>query len=446
MYTSTHYIKTPLQLMLLLLTILSVTYSKTPRHRAPIITKDGTVIAISDNPKRMRVFPEERSFTPILGYVRSDQKGRKGLECYVNKYLGNGYEMHLTIDSALQRKIETLLDEAKEKYEADEIIAAVMRSRSGEILAMASSNRYDPNHITMKDVSALNPKFAEYPYEPGSVIKPLTLAIALDHKLLTPDTFFKTYNGTLKVGGNRSVVDNEKFPALSAIDIIVHSSNVGISQISWLLTGEEFREGLLRFGLSSPSGIDLSRDLPGKIKPVELLNNRMHRANTAYGYGLHATFTQLLKAYSAFNNGGTAVVPHMIDYFTDDKGHRYLLPPAAKNQKAISEETAEQIHKILIEVVTRGTGRNAHVPGIEIGGKTGTAHIASLKRNPGAFHGSFYGFANDDEGHRYTIGVLVIKAKKENTHFASQSAVPVFREIMVEMVKEGLLQRSGDAQ
>jgi cell division protein FtsI (penicillin-binding protein 3) len=82
------------------------------------------------------------------------------------------------------------------------------------------------------------------------------------------------------------------------------------------------------------------------------------------------------------------------------------------------------------------------VPGIEIGGKTGTAHIAYSD----LFHGSFYGFANDDEGHRYTIGVLVIKAKKENTHFASQSAVPVFGEIVEEMVKEGYLLRSGDAQ
>ena len=88
---------------------------------------------------------------------------------------------------------------------------------------------------------------------------------------------------------------------------------------------------------------------------------------------LSATDTQLLKAYSAFNNGGTAVVPHMIDYFTDDKGDRYLLPPVTKNQKAISEEAAKQIHKILVEVVTRGTGRNTQVPGIEIGGERGVA-------------------------------------------------------------------------
>ena len=96
-------------------------------------------------------------------------------------------------------------------------------------------------------------------------------------------------------------------------------------------------------------------------------------------------------------------------------------------------------------MVTRGTGRNAQVPGIEIGGKTGTAHIASLKGNPGAFHSSFYGFANDDE-HRYTIGVLVIRAKKENAHFASWSAAPLFRGIVEDMVREGLLLRGEVAQ
>ena len=104
------------------------------------------------------------------------------------------------------------------------------------------------------------------------------------------------------------------------------------------------------------------------------------------------------------------------------------------------------MHEILIQVVKRGTGLNAAIPGLEIGGKTGTAHIRNMEGLSSGFHSSFYGFANDDKGHRYTIGVLAIRAKKENAHFASQSAVSVFKMIVEEMAKEGFLERDGNCQ
>jgi len=270
-------------------------------------------------------------------------------------------------------------------------------------------------------------------------MKPITLAIALDHKLLTPDTFIKTYRGKLNVGKKHTVIDDEKFDALSATDIIVHSSNVGISQISWLLSGKAFRDGLIRFGLGSPSGIDLSRDLPGTIKPLKLLQNKMHRANQSYGYGMHATFAQFLKAYSAFNNDGIMVTPEIIDYFSDKEGGKHKLDKNGSTQRAISSDTASQMHSILKEVVRRGTGIYAKIEGLDIGGKTGTAHIAGPKGYTQEYHSSFYGFANDGSGHRYTIGVLVIRAQKGHSYFASQSAVPVFRGIVEEMVKRGYL-------
>ena len=192
---------------------------------------------------------------------------------------------------------------------------------------------------------------------------------------------------------------------------------------------------MLKFGLSQKSGIDLSRDLPGKIKPLRLLNNKLHRANQSYGYGMHATFAQMLKAYSAFNNGGKVMTPKIIDYFQSKNGKRYKLPSPRPDKQAIKPETAQKIHKILLEVVKRGTGVEAQYPGLEIGGKTGTAHIATSAGYSREYHSSFFGFANDKSGHKYTIGVLVIKASKPYKYFASKSAVPTFRGITNSLVE-----------
>lgn len=417
-----------------------------------------------------RRFPLKDCLSPVVGYVRKKPtkdytrlKGMKGLERYAEKHLtfrknglfegkrdvvgavirnGNstkitrvdGLDLHLNIPLSLQRYVEMILDEMKHSTDAQEIIAAVMESTTGKVLAMASSERYDPSHIRQQDTSALNPKFSEYPYEVGSVMKPLTLSIALEHKLVTPDTWFDTFNGAMKISKRRTIHDDEKFESMTATDIIVHSSNVGISLISWKLTGQEFREGLLKFGLSQRSGIDLSRDLPGKIKSVRLLNNKTHRANQAYGYGMHATFAQMLKAYSAFNNDGKAMTPRIIDYFQDKNGKIYRLPPPQPDRQAISKKTAHQIHDVLVQVVKRGTGIAGQYRGLETGGKTGTAHIATAAGYTRLYHSSFYGFANDNSGHKYTIGVLVIKPKKPYKYFASQSAVPTFKKITQALV------------
>ena len=426
-----------------------------------------------------RRFPLGDVMSPILGYVgdKSDGRytrpqGKKGLERNYDKHITskkNGYfkgkrdvvgtvihdknsiklqrvdgmDLHLNIPLAFQRRVELMLDQMKESIEADEIIAGVMESKTGKVLALASSERYDPACITQKDIPALNPKFSEYPYEAGSVIKPLTLAIALDHKVVTPQTWFNTYNGRMKIGERRTITDDEKFDSLTATDIIVHSSNVGISQISWRLTGEEFREGLLKFGVAKPSGIDLSRDLPGQLKPLRLLNHKMHRANSSYGYGMMVTFAQLFKAYSAFNNDGIAVTPRIVSYLEDIKGNHYTLEPRVNDLEAVGKKAANQIHDILLEVVKRGTGVKAQYPGLEIGGKTGTAHIAKNGHYVREYHSSFYGFANDKEGHKYTIGVLVIRAKKRYKYFASLSAVPTFKRIVHTLVELDYLKPEG---
>ncbi len=429
-----------------------------------------------------RRFPLHDVLSPILGYVgkKSDGKytrptGKKGLERAYEKHITskkNGYikgkrdvvgaiihdkntvtltrvdglDLHLNIPLALQRRMELMADHMKESIDADEVIVGVMESHTGKVLSLATSNRYDPAHIRQQDISSMVIKEAEYPYEAGSVLKPLTLAIALDHKRVTPNTWFKTGYHRFQIGKKRFISDDDFIESQNAIDIIVHSSNIGISQISWRLTGKEYRSGLLKFGIAKHSGIDLSRDLPGSLKPLRLLNNKMHRANSSYGYGMTVTFAQLFKAYSAFNNDGIAVTPRLVNYLEDAKGKHYTLDPKVGDLKAVNKKTARQIHNILLEVVKRGTGVKAQYPGLEVGGKTGTAHIVKHGHYVREYHSSFYGFANDKKGHKYTIGVLVIRAKKYHKYFASQSAVPTFRRALDILVELGYLKPEGAAE
>ncbi len=422
-----------------------------------------------------RAYPLKDILSPILGYVakKSEGKylrrtGKKGLERSYEKYITSqkdgyfkgkrdvrsrvihdknsilqqrvdGLDLHLNIPLAVQRRVELMLDSMKTKIDADEIIAGVMESSTGKVIALASSERYNPSHIIQKNIYALNPKFSEYPYEAGSVIKPLSISIALDKGLITPDKWFDTNGGYLRIGKRHRISDDDKFDSLQVTDIVVHSSNVGTSKISWLLTGQEFRDGLLNFGVAKPSGIDLSRDLPGMLKKVRKLNHKLHRANTSYGYGMQITFAQLFKAYSAFNNDGIAVTPRIVNYLQDKQGRQYTLKPEIGDIHAVSKKTANQMHDILLEVVKRGTGVKAQYPGLEIGGKTGTAHIVKNGRYVREYHSSFYGFANDKHGNKYTIGVLVIRAKKKYKYFASQSAVPTFKNIVNILVNQNKL-------
>jgi len=418
-----------------------------------------------------RYFPHKDSLTPVIGYVRKTEekykkvKGIKGLEKSYASYLMSerdglvqgktdvvrtplltgesrstkrvdGFNLHLNINLSFQKKVEAVLDDMKEQTAAQEVMAAVMDSETGQLLALASSERFDPAHIRQKDVNSLNPNFSEYLYEPGSVMKPFTMAIALDHhkvKLRKPIPL----GGKCVVSKTYTISDDDYFKALTPKGIIMYSSNIGISKIAWRLSGQELYQGWKNFGLSEPSGIDLSKELVGRIKAPYLLNYKVHAANTAYGYGMLANFMQLIKAYSAFNNNGVAVTPKIVNKMSDQEGKLYDVPRSVASLQACSPETANIVKDMLQATVNRGTGTSAQYDGLEVGGKTGTAHISERGRYVEKYHSSFFGFANDKFGNKYTIGVFVIKPKK--VYFASQTAAPTFQQIVDKLVEQKYL-------
>ena len=435
--------------------------------KKPHIIHALDIVPFSEN----RYFPHKKSLTPLIGYVRKTEekyrksKGLKGLERAYSAYLlaeqdgkiegksdalstpllngesretkrVDGLNLHLNMKLSFQREVEKVLDEMKSQTAAQEVMAAVMDSQTGQLLALASSERFDPAHIHQEDVNILNPNFSEYLYEPGSVMKPFTMAIALDHHKVNPRKPIKL-GGKLVVSKHYTISDDDYFKELMPKGIIMYSSNIGIAKIAWRLSGKELYDGWRGFGLGRPSGIDLSKELAGRIKAPYLLKYKVHAANTAYGYGLLVNFMQLIKAYSAFNNDGIAVTPKIVEKMSDQHGKFYPTPQTVASLQACTPKTANIVKDMLLGTVNRGTGTAAQYDGLEVGGKTGTAHISERGRYVEKYHSSFFGFVNDKFGHKYTIGVFVIKPQK--VYFASQTAAPTFQKIVGKMVEENYL-------
>jgi cell division protein FtsI (penicillin-binding protein 3) len=405
-----------------------------------------------------RVYPYKDTLEPFLGRYRKDEKrGENGLEEYYNDYLRakrdgikkgyrdvfgniiydgnavirqpvNGDDLPLNINLALQRKIEKFLSIQKEKFQAKEVIAAVMDTKTGKILAIATSNRYNPSFITKKDIPNMKISAIRELFEPGSVMKPITFAILLENNKVNPYEVIKGYNGRWKPKWRKTPIrDDEPFEWISAENVIVYSSNIGISQLALRLTNKEFLEGLKRFGLDKKSGIDLPYELHGRLRSLKLLHFPIYKSTTAYGYGILVNFVELLKAYNVFNNNGIMITPKIASVKTSQK-------------RVISAKNAAIMLSILRKVVLKGTGKAANIPGLFVAGKTGTAHVSLGKEGyQQIYNSSFFGFVND-KNHKYTIGVTFfdIKAKWPN-YFASSSAVPTFKKIVDIMMQENLL-------
>jgi len=417
-----------------------------------------------------RTYPYGKLLTPLLGYPRKMEEegytrvyGIKGLEKFfdeelnpqqnktqkalrdVNGYLIlnkqsdvkrqiNGLTVKLNIPITLQARVEAITDRIKEQLKADEIIATVMDSKTGKIIALASSNRFDPSHIRTADYPSLNTNAIEYSFEPGSVVKPIIFSLLLDRGLINPYDMVNGHNGRFTMG-RKTIVDEHSFSMISAEDVIVHSSNIGIAQLAQKLNGEEFTEGLKRFGFTHFSGIDLPYEKRGSIPSSTQLNNSLYKAITSYGYGMRSNAMQMIKAYNVFNNGGKLINPMVVEALYDDNGRSIPMQVQAPVQ-VISPATAERMKQILIKTVNEGTGTVAKTPGIEVGGKTGTAHIAKNGAYVNSYHTSFIGFANDAK-HNYTIGITVIEPR--TVYFASITAVPVFKGIVDLMIEEKYL-------
>lgn len=422
--------------------------------------------------KEERAYMSRDAMTPAIGYTRvildEDSKvlknvGVKGLEksyedCLANvkdervqglKDVGgnivlnldsvqqrkiNGCNLYTSIYLKLQKNIERMIDERNLDLKANEIIVAVMESKTGKILALASSRRYDPSNRG-KDLSVLNASAIEYSYEPGSVIKPFIFMTAMRLDKLNLNERINTFGGAYKLG-RFTIQDDHKFNHMSPEEILVHSSNVGMIQIAKRLGGNEIIAGLKIFHFGEKSGVDLPYEQKGELPEPKRLRD-IEKSVLSYGYGLKTTFFQLLAAYNVFNNGGIYIVPRLGEKIYQNGEFREI---PAKSEKILGENSSAVMKKLLVSAIEKGTGKKALTQGLQIGGKTGTARIADKGGySSNRYNASFFGFANDQNS-SYTIGVLVRNPTKAYSYYAAQSALPIFKDTIDILTEEGFLE------
>jgi cell division protein FtsI (penicillin-binding protein 3) len=417
-----------------------------------------------------RIYPYGKVLTPVIGYPHKIEengytriRGVKGLEkrfedalsprqdsfergprdvnSYIilnkdsfSKHKIDGLNIKLTIPVSLQIKIEKMLDQMKEQIGAKQIMIAIVDIDTSNVITLASSNRFYPKNIKRSDYPSLRSSMIEYSFEPGSVLKTVTFSLLLDKHLINPYDLINGHNGRYRIG-KKVITDEHRFDWLSAENVIVHSSNIGIAQLAQKLTGYEFHQGLLDFGFSQKSTPDLVNERLGSIPSAKRLDNEIYKATCAYGYGIRVNLMQLIRAYSVFNNNGKMITPRLISYYIDEYKGIIKREPFDSVQ-VIKSATAQRVKKVLIKTVQQGTGKKAIIKGLQIGGKTGTAHIVSKSVYIDKYNTSFIGFANDKKK-RYTIGVVVIQP--QSSQYASKTAVPVFRKAVEIMVDDGYL-------
>lgn len=415
------------------------------------------------------------SLSPILGYVRKKDRqgftsieGVKGVESYYDYRLGplsdgyiegqrdvgsdiilnkqsiikekvDGLNIHLNVYLKLQKKIERVVDRYHKRLKTKEIVAAIMDSQSGKILAVATTNRFNPNSIKVEDYPYLNATFSEYPFEPGSVIKPIVYALLIEKNLINPIETIELHKGRYRLK-NKIITDSHPLDRGVLEDVIIYSSNIGIAKLAQLLTPQDYYEGLLRFGYAKISEVDLPYEKRGVIPTANMLRDEIYKATVAYGYGMTSTVVQILNSYNVFNNGGYLLRPAIASIIEDRNSNKYLLDSNPKRDRIISQTTANSVKNTLIKTVQKGTAKGARVEGVEVGGKTGTAHIAQGGEYINMYNSSFFGFANDKSS-KFTIGVAIFEPTAKNEYFASQTAVPVFKEIVELLLDDGFLKR-----
>ncbi len=342
----------------------------------------------------------------------------------------NGDSIILTLDRVIQYETEKILKDSVERFQADRATAIVMDPKTGNILSMASSPQFDPNNYSQEeDYSIFLNQAVSSAYEPGSIMKPITMAIGIEEGKVSPTTEYTDTGAVVEAGYTIHNAEDKVYGRSNMYKVLDQSINTGVIFVEKLVGNRVFGDYLRRFGFGNRTGIELPAELGGNLK--NLVNDRgtINFFTASFGQGITSTPIQMISAYAALANGGRLLRPNIIDKIIHANNQEEKHVPV-EVRRVVSEETSVAIGKMLRSVVVNGHGKHADVPGYLVGGKTGTAQVAksgSKGYEEGMSIGSFIGYAPIDDP---KFVILVKLDNPKNVEWAESSAAPTFGQIM----------------
>lgn len=407
--------------------------------------------------EKKRVYPKGKFAAQLLGFVGMDNQGLSGVELAWDRYLRGkagrlitegdpegrellggaiekdpgeeGMNISLTVDNNIQYIAEREIEKQIRDSNAISGMIIVMGAKTGEILALASKPDYDPNNFSKYDSRLWHPRFID-PYEPGSTFKLITVASALDEGVINPNSKLRALD-KIEVGGK--VIENSHAIDWEGKDVTVskvleQSINTGTVQIGQKLGPERFYKRIRAFGFGDSTGLGLYGESKGILRYWENWY-KPDIAMITFGQSIAVTPLQLVSAVSAFANGGRTVKPFIIKKIQSNDDRYIKTFSSDRGGRAVSNRTAEEVKKLMRNVVLHGSGRRAQMEWFTTGGKTGTAQKAFRGGGymKGHFIASFIGMAPLDDPE---IIALVIVDDPKGSIWGESVCGPVFKNVV----------------
>jgi len=419
------------------------------RHASPelaekVMALNVPGLALQDEYRRY--YPTGEVAAHVIGFANIDDNGQEGIELAFNDWLKGepgkkrvirdrlgrafddvehiravepGKPVVLSLDRRLQYLTYRTLKAAVIKHNAIAGSAVVLDVKSGEVLAMVNQPSFNVNDRSQMRPEATRNRSVTDVFEPGSTMKPLTMAAALDSGIWTSTTKINTAPGYMKVQGNM-IRDHRNYGELDVSGVIAKSSNVGISKIVLALDADEQWGMYQKLGLGSDTGSGFPGEAAGRLS-MSALHNDFERASMAFGYGVSVTPMQLARAYVALAADGML---KPVSFLHQDNKE------AVEGERVMTAETAQAVRKMMQRVVSdEGTGRRAQVANYSAAGKTGTVHkfIAGGYAED-RYLSIFAGMVPADSPE--LVMVVMIDEPRNGEHFGGQVAAPVFSQVM----------------
>jgi cell division protein FtsI (penicillin-binding protein 3) len=405
--------------------------------------KELAIPGIAQNNEYKRLYPEGEAMAHIVGFTNVEDRGQEGMELAKEKELAgqpgrrrviqdrlgryveglgiihpprDGADLQLSIDSKVQFLAFNELKAIAEKHRAKAAGAVVLDVQTGEILALANWPTYNPNSRTHLSGEQLRNRVLTDTFEPGSTMKPFSIALALEKGIVQPNTSMAI--GKSIVIGKKAITDTHPYGVLTVSEVIQKSSNIGTAKIAMQLQPQEMWEMFQAVGLGQAPTIGFPGAVAGRLRPYKNWVP-IDQATMSYGYGLSASLFQMARAYSIFARDGE-LVPTTI----------YKTNATPKGTQVISPKTAIQMREML-ELVTQtgGTATTAQTLGYRVGGKTGTAHKVEGKGYAGnKYRGFFVGMA-PMSAPRIVVAVMVDEPSAGG-YYGGVVAAPAFANIV----------------